>query len=433
MSKCIYIGGDLKKTQEAYDLLVQAGYRAYDVTGVNFWVGTNAQYLVVDFCKNYIDWTDSDNDDEEITLPQLKDLVVLKRNDVGDATHIDTKNNMKYRIMNGDWYFYSHVHGWRKSQNSEKEMESVVLIEPKMSILDTGRLEMKEYLVKSASDGSYSLVTACASSVADGVDAIEVPVGANIAALGSKSGKLVFYKDGGESQFDTGSWYECGMVINGIEHKNINYFLAFDVKNKVVWQRHTQPEEIPFIDEPSLHVQYETPENKAKIVNAIESAYAAKSLNNQYAEIEKVRQANNETEFLMQGANGERLKASIEEFKNTDHGVAFNGFNLLPEFEFSKPIELKPVESDGGSSGYYFTKLPQHIIDQIVKTGGVEIKDIARYVYDNNADAFNIIKAQKRIIEAKKGGGKKGASMQYDANKIVYFGNEQLNALIADQ
>ena len=87
------------------------------------------------------------------------------------------------------------------------------------------------------------------------------------------------------------------------------------------------------------------------------------------------------------------------------------------------------IKSDGGSSDYYLTKLPQELVDQIVKTGGIEIKDIARYVYDNNADAFNIIKAQKRIIEANKGAGKAGITKLYDANKIVYFANEQLKAV----
>ena len=92
-------------------------------------------------------------------------------------------------------------------------------------------------------------------------------------------------------------------------------------------------------------------------------------------------------------------------------------------------IESQPIQSDGGSSGYYFTKLPQELIDQIVKTGGIEIKDIARYVYDNNADAFNIIKAQKRIIEANKGVGKAGITKLYDAKKISFFANEQYEAI----
>ena len=89
----------------------------------------------------------------------------------------------------------------------------------------------------------------------------------------------------------------------------------------------------------------------------------------------------------------------------------------------------KSIKSDGGSSEYYFTKLPQELIDQIVKTGGIEIKDIARYVYDNNADAFNIIKAQKRIIEANKGVGKAGITKLYDAKKISFFANEQYEAI----
>lgn len=92
-------------------------------------------------------------------------------------------------------------------------------------------------------------------------------------------------------------------------------------------------------------------------------------------------------------------------------------------------IESQPIQSDGGSSDYYFTKLPQELIDQIVKTGGIEIKDIARYVYDNNADAFNIIKAQKRIIEANKGAGKAGITKLYDAKKISFFANEQYEAI----
>ena len=92
-------------------------------------------------------------------------------------------------------------------------------------------------------------------------------------------------------------------------------------------------------------------------------------------------------------------------------------------------IESQPIQSDGGSSDYYFTKLPQELIDQIVKTGGVEIKDIARYVFDNNADAFNIVKAQKRIVESLKGKGKAGITSLYDANKIRFFAEEQYNAL----
>lgn len=100
--------------------------------------------------------------------------------------------------------------------------------------------------------------------------------------------------------------------------------------------------------------------------------------------------------------------------------------DMIPDYE---EATVKGIVSDGGASDYYFTKLPQHIIDSIVITGGIEIKDIARYVYDNDADAFNIIKAEKRIIEERKGKGKVGCTALYDANKIVYFANEQYEAI----
>ena len=107
---------------------------------------------------------------------------------------------------------------------------------------------------------------------------------------------------------------------------------------------------------------------------------------------------------------------------------------LLPKHEGEnfKCTLGKPVKSDGGSSSYYFTKIPQHLIDKIVETGGIEIKDIVRYVYDNDADSFNIVKAQKRIIEARKGKGKEGIDMLYDANKIKFFAEEQYDSILRE-
>lgn len=87
---------------------------------------------------------------------------------------------------------------------------------------------------------------------------------------------------------------------------------------------------------------------------------------------------------------------------------------------------IQPIESDGGSSDYYFTKLPKWLIDQIVETGGIEIKDIVQFVFDNDAHAKDIIKAQKRIIEQRKGSGKAGLKPLYDYNKIVFFAEDQL-------
>ena len=153
----------------------------------------------------------------------------------------------------------------------------------------------------------------------------------------------------------------------------------------------------------------------------------------------------NDKTWFWSGNNLKLVNEEINASQNESIDLFFESDVLLPkndEDDFTcclgKGIEAKPhntsitkegIKSDGGSSDYYFTKLPQELIDQIVKTGGIEIKDIARYVYDNNADAFNIIKAQKRIIEANKGVGKAGITKLYDAKKIVYFANEQLKAV----
>ena len=110
--------------------------------------------------------------------------------------------------------------------------------------------------------------------------------------------------------------------------------------------------------------------------------------------------------------------------------VLVNGKEIDPSvYEVPEKDNVNSILSDGGSSDYYFTKLPKHLIDQIIETGGIEIKDIIRYVFDNDADAFNIVKAQKRIVEANKGKGKLGITALYDANKIKFFANEQYEAI----
>lgn len=101
--------------------------------------------------------------------------------------------------------------------------------------------------------------------------------------------------------------------------------------------------------------------------------------------------------------------------------------------EMNKETSKQPIKSDGGSSSYYFTKLPVHVIDQIVITGGIEVKDFVRYCLDNDADCKDIVKALKRICEFKKGGGKEGVDAMYDATKIKFFANELYEQIKQEQ
>ena len=153
-------------------------------------------------------------------------MVVLKRNDVGDATHEDKNDpEFKYRLIDNHWYVITEGNPvWRK--------DSIDLNEAPLFIKPIEK-PMKEYLRKN-SNGTHSYIgTVRPEHVSDFM--IEIPEWANFAAF--------------------------NQALNNY------YFSKADiyVSDYVIWQRRTHPEELPFIDdEPSI--------------------------NDQYAEIEKVRQ-----------------------------------------------------------------------------------------------------------------------------------------------
>lgn len=180
-------------------------------------------------------------DCKETTLPELRDLVVLKRNDVGDATHTDGHYDF-YVGKDKNYFFSSCDKAWRGTwKNAE--------------ILKPIEKPMKEYLRKN-SNGTYSYIgTVRPEHVSDFM--IEIPEGATYYAKDAnlgKSGNFFFRLRSDGFDFEA-VWLESNWMQ-----------ASFNVKNQeVLWQRHTHPEELPFIDdEPSL--------------------------NDQYAEIEKVRQ-----------------------------------------------------------------------------------------------------------------------------------------------
>lgn len=192
---------------------------------------------------------------KEITLPELRDLVVLKRNDVGDANAFRHDNGVKYYITSDNKYYYFSnllTFEWTESCNDIDYLEKHVKPIEK---------PMKEYLRKN-NDGEYIL------EVADEREAqephakhwIEVPRGCDY---------LV-------SVFGVNSFIEKSMIHKIKSNKSFK---------SVLWQRPTHPEELPFIDdEPSL--------GNSKIGRrAITVKIPVESLNDQYAEIEKVRQS----------------------------------------------------------------------------------------------------------------------------------------------
>lgn len=217
---------------------------------------------------------------KEITIPELRDLVVLNRNDVGDATHTDPneKESLYFRLFGdwwnlftgGKWQQFCHMDSPRaaKLKPIEKPMKEYLrknndgeyILEvtdereaqephakhwievPKgcdylisvfgvNSFIDSdmfakfktknvlwSRKPMKEYLIKSG-DGKYLLTHH------DSIGAIEIPGGSNIAVI--EDSKVKFY-----SKYTSADLDHLGKDL--------------------IWMRPSHPEALPFIDDEPL-------------------------------------------------------------------------------------------------------------------------------------------------------------------------------------
>ena len=115
---------------------------------------------------------------------------------------------------------------------------------------------MKEYLEKQA-DGSYKLVM---RGIVGKDGDIEVPEGAEVATICRNY--IIFWKDEkySFSVSEENKW--CYKSCDDSSYFSLGEYMNEYGDVEVIWQRHTQPEELPFMD----------------------------SLNDQYAEIEQVRQ-----------------------------------------------------------------------------------------------------------------------------------------------
>ena len=159
---------------------------------------------------------------------------------------------------------------------------------------------MKEYLEKQA-DGSYKIVM---RGIVGKDDDIEVPEGAEVAVYPHFSKGISFFKNNFRFAYadSSGEWKETEYCPENLKHWK---------SWRVAWQRHTQPEELPFIDdEPKIEtatgyqldvVGKNTYGSRSRESGESDTSYRqylmnfkidqSKSLNDQYAEIEQVRQS----------------------------------------------------------------------------------------------------------------------------------------------
>lgn len=157
-----------QESKEAQELFFELGYEWYgsgkSVSYLECITSGEFRYLVAwkpgCFSKHIIQMGCGKEEAREVSLPHLRDMVVLKRNDPKDATHIDDYND-KW-LVNSLGSF-----NWCDANWTDKTIDVLGYA------LKPIEKEMKEYLAK-MQDGSYKLIP---SKMSDGD--IEVPEWAN--------------------------------------------------------------------------------------------------------------------------------------------------------------------------------------------------------------------------------------------------------------
>ncbi|XYS24186.1 hypothetical protein ACSUBZ_12885 [Acinetobacter baumannii] len=114
---------DEAKSKEAQELFVQLGFEKTGFSCDEFpcylatWEGGFSDYV--------LDSLNISRERKELTLPQLRDLVVLKRNDVKDATHRDKRDESIY--LTSDKVIYYWQGEWCKSAiNKSNDYENYI-------------------------------------------------------------------------------------------------------------------------------------------------------------------------------------------------------------------------------------------------------------------------------------------------------------------
>lgn len=82
------------------------------------------------------------------------------------------------------------------------------------------------------------------------------------------------------------------------------------------------------------------------------------------------------------------------------------------------------VKSDGGRSSYYDIYLTPEQIKRVNETGRLQVDDIILSGFGNDFDFGTMLKSMKRAYEDMHGGGKEGASAEYNLKKIDYSNNQ---------
>lgn len=274
---------------EIEKILSTIGMFSSDYSGFSY-----PKYIANNIDGEFSDYTvlDSGIDNFKlITIQELRDMVVLKRNDVADATHEDY-SGLEHLLLTHT----RHVWGGNMWLISSADFSKLKPIQKEKV--------MKEYLFKY--NDQYTLVELSKEDAESNPEQyIEVPDGADVAVYPHFSKGISFFKNNFRFACadSSGEWKETDYCPENLKHWK---------SWRVAWQRHTQPEELPFVD--SL------PEFKHD--------FGAPSLNDQYVEIEQVQQA-----------------IKVESGSNSDHSLDAISFGFMGIGEDASHARKQTIEA----------------------------------------------------------------------------------------
>ena len=280
------------ENKEAQELFFELGGKPHEKTTDRFGLvifGNGVVYVDnINFESYYTDAYSA----KEITLPELRDLVVLKRNSIDDATHKGNITDNAYYVSSDEEVYRFESSAWCFSTVPIAYLKPI-------------EKPMKEYLRKN-SNGTYSYIgTVRPEHVSDFM--IEIPKTAEL-VLRNKQGKIEFFKDKCGSKFENGNWIGVSIPFARLQEGRIlflkggcqaywdsDFSKTLAAPFNLIESRHTHPEELPFIDDECYTNKsdgvFSLPKSEpCDISNWVEIREEG-SLNDQYAEIEKVRQS----------------------------------------------------------------------------------------------------------------------------------------------
>ena len=321
------------ESREVQGLLFELDYKWIDIGAFYYKISSSFNYITAYYKGKTLAQGYGLDAEKELTIPQLRDLVVLKRNDVRDANHIRPRDGKRY-FVNSDKTrsYYMMDEEWTLTKWDEDQLHKQLKpIEKDMGVL------VKEFLDK---DYVLRLVKQTGGDNRVPTGWIEVPQGAEVATKANTG--IRFWRDEGSLWWDEEN-------TKWRKYLNLQHHLE-NCDHEVVWQRPQKPEALPFVDdEPKAKVSIGNqeltgvPNSDLPDIEHMNGCAIGKtqSLNDQYAEIEQVRQEAHPVGICIPKENPNSLRnlkdngfiadVAISDFKNKDHGKEFDDFDLISD------------------------------------------------------------------------------------------------------